>query len=651
MASPSKIIDSVFNYVSNIGDKWYDDRAETQKQFEAGEITDWERGIRNVAGHVNLAFTPFSDAAGAALSATDETLFSGAVGEGLQDVGAYLSETDAGQAVAQYIQENPRAAENVMAAVDVAGVIPIARIVKEAANRPAAEVKTLLEGFYGPGVGKASKGFVGAKGFLESFPTSIKNTFNPKAIAYERTTGLPQGKIKDISETKQYDSKGNLTERPRGDRIGAAFTAESIAQQRGAKPGTTAIGEGPLGVADELAVVKANNTAEVSRQLFSKGVNIGYDVPDAVKNKHLRHIYNPKVWKFNKDNTDIKIKNPEGKTSGLGYEAKLGQSSAVPRTTALKALDQDKVTLASKKDSKDNVVAKGLSAWSKKDVAKLNKNDIKAYYSYLNGVLEKAGENKRYNLTDDNDGFLHISDSHGSREKELGGVNNIISINPETGDVFTTISDQHDMFGINPLGGKGLIAVSPTQRSNFKKHAEDAPLRKKVNNLEKQIKNIDNKITELNKELTPVPKTSEGNKVGKNTKKYKEWEKENKKLLTEIKNKESAKKRFKTQVNNTKNKYTVFDKTDNLNKEKIQKKTEEAANKFEKKYGIERKREYNKQGELISIEDPVTYHMRALGKIDPKANMKDYLTVGRRTGMLTGAAQSTLGAEQEEQNY
>ena len=57
-------------------------------------------------------------------------------------------------------------------------------------------------------------------------------------------------------------------------------------------------------------------------------------------------------------------------------------------------MDQDKVTLASKKDSKDNVVAKGLSAWSKKDVAKLNKNDIKAYYSYLNGVLEKAGENK-----------------------------------------------------------------------------------------------------------------------------------------------------------------------------------------------------------------------------------------------------------------
>ena len=44
----------------------------------------------------------------------------------------------------------------------------------------------------------------------------------------------------------------------------------------------------------------------------------------------------------------------------------------------------------------------------------------------------------------------------------------MISINPESGNIYTTISDQHDMFGINPLGGKGLVAVTPTQKSNFK---------------------------------------------------------------------------------------------------------------------------------------------------------------------------------------
>ena len=43
--------------------------------------------------------------------------------------------------------------------------------------------------------------------------------------------------------------------------------------------------------------------------------------------------------------------------------------------------------------------------------------------------------------------------------------------------------------------------------------------------------------------------------------------------------------------------------------------------------------------------------MRVIGEINPKANMKDYANLGRRTGMLTGATQSTLGAEQEEQTY
>lgn len=631
-------ITNTINYFSDIYSKWDKKTEQTEQQYLSGEITNPEAVLRDWAATINAVFTPVSDATGAVLSAADEALLSGAGGKGLEAAGEYLSETDAGQAVIQYIQENPRAAENIMAAVDVAGVIPIARIVKSGINMPAAELQTKLEGFYGPGVGSASKGVAAGKGLMKAVPSAMINAFNPKAIAYERVTGLPKGKIRDISKTHEYED-GKLVPRARGDRIGAAKAMENIAIQRGAEPGTTAVGKSPLWTADTIELIPAPNKEAVSQQLFSKGVNVGYDVPDAVKNKHLDHVY--KVWGFNENNTDIQIKNPEGPVSGLAYEARLGQSSTVPRAVPLKALDQKRVTLVSKKNPNDNIEAKGLSEWTKKDVAKLNTADIKAYYKYLNEELKKAGEDKRFRLEDNDDGFLHISDSHGSREKELGGVNDMISIHPESGEVFVTISDAHDMFGFNPIGGRGLIAVTPPQRSNFKKHAEDAPLREKVDNLEKQIKNIDKKITELNKELTPVPKTSEGNKVGKNTKKYKEWEKENKKLLTEIKNKESAKKRFNTQINNTKNNYKVFDKTDNLNKEKILAEMEEKAASFEKEFGIPRKEK----------ENTVTYTMRALGEIDPKANMKDYLTLARRTGMLTGAAQSTLGAEQEEQNY
>tara|TARA_R100000995_G_scaffold22550_1_gene9680 strand:+ start:5270 stop:7180 length:1911 start_codon:yes stop_codon:yes gene_type:complete len=595
------------SYLGGIVNKWDQDTRKTAQQYERGEITIGEEILRDTAAGINAVFTPVSDVTGAVLSTADETLLGGAGGRSLEAAGEYLSETDAGEALIEYIQENPRTAENIMAAIDVAGVIPIARIVKSGINRPAAEVKTLLEGFYGAGVGSASKGAAAAQGLAEALPSSMLNAFKPSAIAYERVTGIPKGKSKDITELQQeknillkekegkttyvVDTDGKrhilnsnkmkrdklgrdfiedkdtgelkrlvaekkIVDRPKGDRIGAAFTAESIAQQRGAKPGTTIIGEGPLGVVDEIAVIQANNTAEVSRQLFSKGVNVGYDVPDAVKNKHLDHVY--KVWGVNKNKTDIKIKNPEGPTSQLSTEARLGNEK-IPKATPLKALGvKGKVTLVAKKN-KPNLKADGLSEWAKNqdiEVKDLKKKHIKAYYGYLNGQLEKAGEKKRFRLEDNNDGFLHISDSHGSREKELGGVNDMISIHPESGNIYTTISDQHDMFGINPLGGKGLVAVTPTQKSNFK---------------------------------------------------------------TDVK----------------------FDVEDNLNKKETLAKMEEAADFIEQKYKVPREKN----------ENAVTYHMRVLGEIDPKANIKDYANVARRAGMLTGVTQSTLGAEQEEQTY
>lgn len=631
-------ITNTINYFSDIYSKWDKKTEQTEQQYLSGEITNPEAVLRDWAATINAVFTPVSDATGAVLSAADEALLSGAGGKGLEAAGEYLSETDAGQAVIQYIQENPRAAENIMAAVDVAGVIPIARIVKSGINMPAAELQTKLEGFYGPGVGSASKGVAAGKGLMKAVPSAIINAFNPKAIAYERVTGLPKGKIRDISKTHEYED-GKLVPRARGDRIGAAKAMENIAIQRGAEPGTTAVGKSPLAVADTIELIPAPNKEAVSQQLFSKGVNVGYDVPDAVKNKHLDHVY--KVWGFNENNTDIQIKNPEGPVSGLAYEARLGQSSTVPRAVALKALDQKKVTLVSKKNPNDNIEAKGLSEWTKKDVAKLNTADIKAYYRYLNEELKKAGEDKRFRLEDNDDGFLHISDSHGSREKELGGVNDMISIHPESGEVFVTISDAHDMFGFNPIGGRGLVAVTPPQRSNFKKHAEDAPLREKVANLEKQIKSIDKEITKLKKELPPVPRTKTGTQAGKKTKAYEDWEKINKEKLDRIEELKTAKQDYNDVISTTKDKYKVFDKTDNLNKEKILAEMEEKAASFEKEFGIPRKEK----------ENAVTYTMRALGEIDPKANIKDYLTLSRRAGMLTSATQSTLGAEQEEQNY
>ena len=56
---------------------------------------------------------------------------------------------------------------------------------------------------------------------------------------------------------------------------------------------------------------------------------------------------------------------------------------------------------------------------------------------------------------------------------------------------------------------------------------------------------------------------------------------------------------------------------------------EEKAASFEKEFGIPRKKN----------ENAVTYTMRALDLIDPKANIKDYGNVARRASMLTSSAQ------------
>ena len=91
------------------------------------------------------------------LSTADEALLGGAGGRSLEAAGEYLSESDAGEALIEYIQENPRTAENIMAAIDVAGVIPVARILKSAPNIAAEGMSSEIQGYYGSGEGTPGK--------------------------------------------------------------------------------------------------------------------------------------------------------------------------------------------------------------------------------------------------------------------------------------------------------------------------------------------------------------------------------------------------------------------------------------------------------------------------------------------------------------
>ena len=438
--------------------EWYKDRMETQRRFEAGEISDTRRGLSNVAGSVKAALTPIDLAM--------QGMF-GALPQGLQDVlsdaateaGEYIASTSLFQSAAELAAEYPDAAEVIGDIATIGGVLPVGRIVETGANATAARIPTMLEGFYSGGLEKKIP--AAAKGGLKALPVSVTDAVNPKAIAYERVTGVPFSKGKATGEIGSGETEGNVS-------VGSAFTTDSIRRQRGLGPAPF-IAEGPLGAMDEIISLPAENTASVKDQLFKKGVNITVNVPDVVQNRALNHLY--KRHKITPNKTEIKIKSPRG-VQNVGQEAIL--DGAQQSSVILKMLSsQKKVKVGTKpmptltrqerlKRQVRGAIPESLERSPRlKELAdtKLSRRGLPTE----NGIkVNKGGKG---------DPHLYLEGSHASTAKELGGVNDFIAVNPKTGETYAMISDGHDLFSVNPIGGErpALVAAVPMQKSNFKK--------------------------------------------------------------------------------------------------------------------------------------------------------------------------------------
>jgi hypothetical protein len=400
---------------------------ENQRAGRFGEITGAEVALRNTGDTIETLLSPIGDMVPDFIAEP----VGAAVGAGMQ----YAAETPVGQEVVQYAQENPRMFDNLGAAANIGGVLPLARIAKTAINSGAARVPTMLEGFYGSGVGTPQKMLAAAKGAATAIPSTLSDALNPKAVAYERVTGVPLGKGR--GEIGAGVTKGNQS-------MASAVTTDYISRQRGKGPAPF-IAEGPIGKTNNLAEVPATDKAQVKKQLFRKGVNVNFSVPTVVANRAMNHIYD--VWGIKPDKTEFVIKNPEG-VQRLSKEARVGTAKG-PK--ALRLLTQ--ATADGDKGLEQFMRSK------KKSIQDVTKEDLMAFYKDR-GISVTSGGKK--------DPHVYIGTSHVSEAKELGGVNDFIAINPKTGDVYSVISDQHDMFGMDPVGGSSLMTVSPVQRSNFK---------------------------------------------------------------------------------------------------------------------------------------------------------------------------------------
>ncbi len=464
--------------------------AESERIAEEVDANRFRQAIWDTSTVVGTALSPIGDIVDYAMPDAAKE----AIASGVQS----LAETELGQEAIQYAQERPGMMRDLGAAGNILGLIPGAAAVKGAANTVARTMPTMLPGFYGGGMG--GKIMAAGKGSLSALPRAVADSINPKAIAYERETGIPLSKGKGSGEIGSGTREQEIS-------YGSAQTIDSIRRQMGRGPAPF-IAEGPIGVIDTIDVLPATDTKTIREQLFGRGSNIRVDVPEVIQNRAMNHMY--KVHGINKDskkrNAQIKIKRPAG-VNRVGDEGVVGSSQK--SSIVLNMLsDQDKVTVGKRTMptlSKTEVAKRSIKGSLPEDVVKrvrgekfsekelrtqtpvqapsfktwLKKNKNRALSGATEGDLTQyfASQGIKVNKGGKGDPHIYIGSSHHSQSKELGGVNDFIAINPKTGDVYTLISDGHDLFGVNPVGGGDLVAAVPMQKSNFKRKTAYTPTR------------------------------------------------------------------------------------------------------------------------------------------------------------------------------
>lgn len=325
---------------------------------------------------------------------------------------------------------------------------------------------------------------VGGEAATSLFNT-VKSKLNPKDVAFERTTGFPRQKAMEISQGAE----------------GAAETAELMGRQLGKNTSLLS----PISKKTYLAEgINASNTSEIAEAVGNKFVraNTPNPVPAKVSERFARHIQAQVGSKGT-----VSIKNP----ARVGSQEAAGQSTVAAnaikslqgeaRKEYLRALKVDSmspkqtveflqvsgavdVATFRKHFKKDfqaptqaigvllrarhkESIGKTLGASEKKALAAFNKIPVnKSTGMRVASVKDDAGNvlsndtiSKIKKVPKDN--FLTTQQAYRSSQKELGGANTFISVDPVKQRAYVGISDKHDIGGMNPVGGENIITAQP----------------------------------------------------------------------------------------------------------------------------------------------------------------------------------------------
>jgi hypothetical protein len=350
-----------------------------------------------------------------------------------------------------------------------------------------------------------------AKESTGSIIPAIKESIDPQSVAKRRVTGISDRKVSDwasdvgqdadltaISINRQLpNTEDTLLEKSV---VGLKYLDSRIPREETARL-ASGIGSGfrTSGTVPESIINRALTHLTQGPHIKNPNARYEYQIKDPSAGKNAGYIESvgaakagsPVVRAMRGQTTDkyLNVVNNLRKTEGAKPTGKLDGKEMVEYLQMSSTLDNKAFQLMNQMGAGDQpsvMLETLLRARAKQGSGKKLQAGEQRVLDSFNKLLDtKAIKMARVsdeagnavggrNLADikDPDGYLVTQQSYTSRQQELGGMNAFVVVDPSKEKMYTMLSDGHDMFGLNPVGGHGLITASPLIESSYKTGAK-----------------------------------------------------------------------------------------------------------------------------------------------------------------------------------
>lgn len=413
-------------------------------------------------------------------------------------------------------------------------------------NKTAQNVPTDISEFYTNPV-KGGINFL--KEYGKSILPAVKESIDPASVAKRRVLGISDRKLDDwasdvgqdaektaISINRQLDmSEDTLLEKSI---VGLNYLDSRIPRKDVATL-SKAVGQGfrSSGTIPESIVERATRHLTDGPHIKKQNYRYDYQIKDPSVDKNIGYVESiglsgagaQVVRSLHGKSTEtyLDVVNNLRKSSGIKPKNKLDSQGMVEFMQISSTLNGDAYQLMKKLGvgGQPSALVNDLLRARVKFLkgAKLKKREQKVLDSFntlldtkaikMAKVSDEAGNSVgARNLVDIKEpkGYLVTQQSYNSRQKELGGVNAFVVVDPNKEKMYTMLSDGHDIFGKDPVGGHGLISVFPLIESSIKTGAKYNNKQIKTNMTKRKI-NKAIKETEKVTGIKQLPKETNEN--------------------------------------------------------------------------------------------------------------------------------------------